>query len=119
MIEKGLILWGNVTRLERGESLNYSSKNSLAALSELGTRIATNHRSAIAWQTHLAQLDQMINTLGQTHPKWGQALMHHYTQPGNLRQQANQCGLPKSTFHERLQKARQWLGVKIRQHTPS
>lgn len=108
-LSKALMAWGALSRLELGESLGALSSNVLSHLSTLGLKISTHHRG-VQWSADAAHIDRLINQLYQQKPKWASAIMWHYTEPGDIRGQASTHGLAKSTYHEQIQKGREWLG---------
>lgn len=108
-LDQTLLAWGVFTRLELGESIGSLSDNRRHLLSMLGTKVSGS-RHEIRWTDNADQVDRLINKLSKVKPKWANAVKWHYTEPGDIRQQAKVHGLPKSTYFERFQHGRQWLG---------
>jgi len=114
-VSTSLVIWGTLTRLERGESLGILSNNALNTLSKLGVKVTSTHIENIRWPRHATQTDKLINQLSHIKPKWAKALTWYYTEFGNLRQNAHAHNMAKSTFHEQVQKGRHWIAQNLRQ----
>ena len=110
-LEKVLMTWGALTRYAMNET---SGSNGLHALAMLGVRISSS-RQEPQWPYEVERVDELINKLHRVKPKWADAVKWHYTEPGDIRQQAKAHGLAKSTYHEQCQKGKYWIGQKLYQ----
>ena len=115
-VNDALLTWGILTRLELGESLGYSRQSILKQLMESGVKVSKGQTS-VYWPPQAEQVDQLIGQLIKTRPKWGQALKAYYTatmKDDSVRTLAKAKGVSKSTYHEQIQKGREWIGLKLR-----
>ena len=115
-IDTALWKWGLFTRLEQGEVLDYSHRTALKELAELGTKIFRS-RTGIQWPAEAEQMDTLLGELIKIRPKWGQAIKIYYTaaiEDDSVRTLAKAKGVSKSTYHEQIQKGREWIGLKLR-----
>lgn len=78
--------------------------------------MGSNHPDrTVQWSRQALQVDNLLQQLTQDKPKWAKAVKYHYTEPGDVRLQAQKLNLAKSTYHDRIQKGREWLGQKLYQ----
>ena len=110
-LEKVLMTWGALTRYAMNDA---SGSNVLHTLATLGVKISSSQQEP-QWPYEVEQVDELINKLHRLKPKWAKAVIWHYTEPGDIRQQAKAHGLAKSTYHEQCQKGKHWIGQKLYQ----
>lgn len=110
-LNKALMTWGVLTRYAMND---FSSSNMLHALATLGVRTSGGQREP-EWPKEALVVDELINKLYKIKPKWANAVKWHYTEPGDIRQQAKTHDLAKSTYHEQCQKGKHWIGCKLYQ----
>ncbi len=112
-IDACLRVWAHASRADYHHPLGYPHKNLLYGLSELGMALKTySHQS-----TQLVDLiDAVVQHLAKAHPHLADALMLHYIKLPQepLRQQAKTIHLPKSTYFDRLNQARQWVWQQVK-----
>jgi len=112
IIERHLRKWGRLTIQEHGKPM-VSHSHSLLNFALRGARIM-GADPRVHWTPEASAIDDLINRLAKYKRQWANAVMHYYTHPGHVRQQAAEMNLPKSTYHERVQKGRHWIANEFR-----
>jgi hypothetical protein len=116
-IHEDLSAWGDLTKLEEGLSLDFSSSSSLERFGQLGIKISNQATGQLPWPSKLEQLDDLVGKLIRTKPAWGQAIKAYYTSTvakNKVRVIATHQNISKSTFHDRLQNGRNWISDEIK-----
>ncbi|PIR11338.1 MAG: hypothetical protein COV52_04350 [Gammaproteobacteria bacterium CG11_big_fil_rev_8_21_14_0_20_46_22] len=113
-----LSAWGCLTRQELMQSLGFSSSgHALKNLGDLGVKISSQATGQPPWPSKLEKLDELIGELIKTKPAWGKAIKAYYTSDvvkNKVRMIAAQEKISKSTFHDRLQRGRDWIDYEMK-----
>ena len=117
-VHNDLSVWGNLSRLEIILSLGFSSSSyALAEFEAYGLKLSRGGARQVVWPDKYKKLDMLIGKLIQSKPAWGKAVKDYYTSDvakNKVRMVAAKQRVSKSTFHDRLQRGRDWIDYEIK-----
>lgn len=116
---KRLTRWGQWRNRTLTGSLKYSSKNILHAVISLGCTVQRGNIQE-DWSDSISEeVDAILNWLNHILPITARVLREHYTQPGTMEIHGARLGLPKSTYHDHLQRGKRKVAYELQHGKPS